>query len=488
MFTYACIGPACQKIHEPILDLTGSYAWGMEQTKRVAIYARISKDLTHKGLGVERQIADCKRYAADRGHEVVEVLIDNDISASGLKRRPSYLRLREMMTDRQVDLVLVYALDRLHRSMKELVEYIDLAEKTGIGIASITGGNINLASADGRLHAHMLGAFASAEREKTQERIKRKMRDLAEKGEWPGRRVYGFTAEGPEIVEEEAEVIREMAARILDGETLNFVASDFERRGIGTLQSTTWRASTVRTILYSARIAGHREHRGVITHRDAWPAIIDQETHYRLRARFAPGQGRGPKRGGPRKHLLTGLLRCGKCDGRMVFCLNGATRTPSYRCPKVQGNANCGALAIVAEPTVELLAEMLFEAHDRLAEAEPVDVDYAAWESKREQLAARKSQLAAAFGEGALEMAEWLVAKKVIETQMNALPAPPNTAGASSLRMTGTEAREAWPHFSEHQKRQAMERLWDRVIIHPRRIVTGEKIYDPSRVEPIWLS
>lgn len=460
----------------------------MGKETRVAIYARISRDSGGEGLGVARQLADCEAYSKKQGFTIVEKLVDNDISASGLKRRPSYLRLKEMMEQGEVDRVLVYAMDRLHRSMPELVEYIALCQQTGVGIHSLTGGTVNLATADGRLQAQILGAVASAELEKTRERIQRKMRDLAETGAWTQRRCYGYTAEGPEIVEEEAEIIREMADRVLEGEGLNAIARDLEARGITTIGSATWRASTISTILKSGRIAGHREHHGKIVARDAWPAIISQETHYRLRARFAPGQGRGPKPGGARKHLLTGILRCGKCGGRMVFVKNGRTRTPSYRCPKVQGNTNCGGLSIIAEPLEELLAEMVFLAHDRLDDVKQKDsaASLAEREDKREELETRKDELAKAFATGVVDMADWLTAKKVIEDQLSSLPV--TQLQSTRTTMTGDDLRAVWPTLSDKDKRQRMDDIWEKIIIHPRNIVTGQKVFDPSRVEPVWVS
>lgn len=465
------------------------YAWGMTSKKRVAIYARISRDVGGEGLGVARQVKDCEEYAARKGLAVVETLVDNDISASGLKKRPSYIRLKELMERREVDQVLVYAMDRLHRNLRELAEYIELCQKTDVGIHSLTGGTVNLSTADGRLQAQILGAVAAAEREKGRERIQRKMRDLAETGAWPGQRVYGYTAKGPEIVEEEAVIIREMAERVLEGEGLNSIARDLESRGVTTISSATWRASTISTILKSARIAGHREHHGKITARDVWPAIIDQETHYRLRARFAPGQGRGRKPGGPRKHLLTGLLRCGKCGGRLVYALNGRTKTPSYRCPKVQGNTNCGSLTIISEPLEELLAEMVFLTHDRLddVEQESGAASLAEWEAKRKELEQRKSELAKAFATGVVDLADWTIAKKVIEDQLNALPAPPQVMSART-RVTGDDLRAAWPTMADSVKRQRMDDIWERVTILPRNIVKGQKVFDPTRVEPVWLA
>src|SRR5690606_32175163 len=148
----------------------------------------------------------------------------------------------------------------------------------------------------------------------------------------------------------------------------------------------------------------------------------------------------------------TGLLRCGKCQGRLVFALNGRTKTPSYRCPKVQGNENCGQLSIVSAPLEELLAELLFRAHNRLDDTIDESAGSRAdWEAKHQALSRRKSELAKAFGAGAIELSEWMDAKKVIEDEMNALPAPPKS-NSTSQRITGDDLRASWPSMSASKK------------------------------------
>ncbi|MFJ2470555.1 recombinase family protein [Glutamicibacter sp. NPDC087583] len=452
--------------------------------KRAAIYARISRDMQKQGLGVARQMTDCRAYAAANGLEVVAELVDNDISASGLKKRPSYLELRELMEARGVDVVIVWSMDRLHRSMAELVDFIALSNSSGVGMVSVTGSAIDLSTAEGRFQAHIFGAVAAAEREKTQERIKRKALSLAQAGAWPAKRVYGYLASG-EVVEEEAEIIRELAARVLDGEGLNEVSRDLESRGIGTLNSATWRASTVRTLLYSARIAGHREHHGVIVARDCWPAILDQESHTLLRAKLAPGQS-GKKRGGPRKYLLTGLLTCSLCGTGLVRGLAGKSRVPNYRCPKNQGTKACGRLSINFDSTEEFLTEALFAAHDRLADATPdgQGPSLAEWTEARDRIEERRRRANLAMSEGVIEIDEWIEIRASFDRQIAELGEP--QMQTTRPRVTGAELRAAWPTMPTPIRRQLMEKAFEKVVVQPRRIVTGRKVFDPGRLEPVW--
>ncbi|WP_422390126.1 recombinase family protein [Arthrobacter sp. N1] len=453
--------------------------------KQAVIYTRISKDLEGLGLGVARQLNDCRDYASKNGYQVVEELEDNDISASGLAKRPSYLKLRELLATRAIDVVLVYALDRLHRNVRELVEYMELSQETNTAIESVVAGKVDLASADGRMVATILGAFGAAEREKTSERLLRKARANAEEGRWPGRRVYGYRADAT-IVPEEAGVIREIAQRILGGEGLNAVASSLNARGVPTLNGAAWRAATIVGIARSARIAGHREHHGVITKRDAWDRIVDDEDSILLRDMLAKGRSKGRPVGGPRKHLLTGLLVCGNCGAPMQRGLAGAQRVPNYRCAKNEGSQSCGRISISLRSTEEFVAAALFAAFDRPSQDEddPGEAERTHYVAESKRLEERKIKLAIMYGEGTIDVEEWMAASKSIKEQLQALPSP--RAKAKRRRATGSELAAAWPTMETSTRRALLDQVFVKITVMPRRIVTGAKVWDSGRLVPEW--
>src|SRR5690348_3663265 len=91
---------------------------------RAAIYCRISQDREGAGLGVDRQRSDCEALARKLGWDVVVAYTDNDLSAYGGKRRPGYRQLLDDLDAGRVNAVLVWHTDRLHRSPRELEEYV----------------------------------------------------------------------------------------------------------------------------------------------------------------------------------------------------------------------------------------------------------------------------------------------------------------------------------------------------------------------------
>lgn len=94
-----------------------------------AIYLRISSDPTGEQLGVTRQREDCERLCAEKGWTPVEY-VDNDISASSGKRRPSYERMLADIRDSKLGAVVCWDLDRLHRRPIELEAFMALADDT----------------------------------------------------------------------------------------------------------------------------------------------------------------------------------------------------------------------------------------------------------------------------------------------------------------------------------------------------------------------
>ncbi|WP_010358436.1 recombinase family protein, partial [Streptomyces acidiscabies] len=140
---------------------------------RAVIYCRISQDRTGAGLGIDRQREDCEALAARMGWEVVEVYVDNDVSAFSGKLRKGYRQMLADLNDGKATIVIVWHTDRLHRSPTELEEYIDLSDRRGIATHTVQAGSIDLTTPSGRMTARILGAVARQESEHKGERVAR---------------------------------------------------------------------------------------------------------------------------------------------------------------------------------------------------------------------------------------------------------------------------------------------------------------------------
>src|ERR1700733_413671 len=95
---------------------------------RAAIYVRISQDREGAGLGVKRQEQDCRELCAKLDFEAGDVYVDNDMSAYSGKPRPEYARMLQDAADGEFEAIVAWHTDRLHRSTRELEDFIDTVE------------------------------------------------------------------------------------------------------------------------------------------------------------------------------------------------------------------------------------------------------------------------------------------------------------------------------------------------------------------------
>jgi site-specific DNA recombinase len=127
------------------------------------IYARISSDPARTGLGVQRQLEDCRALAARLGWSVVDEYVDNDVSAYFRKRRPDYERMLVDLQERRRDALIAYHVDRLYRKPIELERLLEVAAPARALIRFVTGHDLDLSNSNGLMVIRMLVAVAANE-------------------------------------------------------------------------------------------------------------------------------------------------------------------------------------------------------------------------------------------------------------------------------------------------------------------------------------
>lgn len=243
------------------------------QPLRAAAYCRISNDPRGLEAGVSNQRERNLALIAEQGWSVVmdgdqDTFTDDDISASvfGEKERPAYQRLMAAMSRGEVDVVVAWAPDRLHRQPIELEAWIKLQEGTGTTVRTLQSGDWDLATPGGRAQARNMATWAAYESDLKSERVRLRMAGDAAKGRMHGpSRTFGLERVTNDngthtwrLVEEEAQVVRECVNRLLAGESLVGVARDLNRRGITTLAGAKWSHQSLRRLVISGRICGGR--------------------------------------------------------------------------------------------------------------------------------------------------------------------------------------------------------------------------------------
>jgi len=151
--------------------------------KRVGVYARVST--ADKGQDTELQLKDLRAFAQAREWQIHEEYVDEGISGM-LAKRPALDRLLKASRQRQIDVVLVWRLDRLGRSLKHLIMILDELQSLGVAFVALHE-QIDCTTATGQLMLHLLGAFAEFERALIRERVKAGLAHARTKGQRLGR-------------------------------------------------------------------------------------------------------------------------------------------------------------------------------------------------------------------------------------------------------------------------------------------------------------
>jgi DNA invertase Pin-like site-specific DNA recombinase len=459
--------------------------------RRAGVYTRISDDRAGQGLGVNRQDLDCTAMCERLGWEIVDRYVDNDITASQGKRRPNYERLMDDLRSGRIDAVASYHPDRLHRSPKELEHFIDVIESTGAAVATVLVGLYDLSTPSGRLIARTLGAFARYESEHKGERIRRKHLEIAQAGRRPGGgwRPFGFQTDGLTIDPEEAELVREAARRVIAGESIRSICTDWNDRGIPTTTGRTWNQTVMRRLLTAHSTAGLRELRGLVVPA-IWPAILDEATWRRTRAVLLDPDRR-TNFVHVRRYLLTGFLTCGRCGAKLVARPRSDKRR-AYVCARGPKFSGCGQLGVLAEPLEEAVAAVLFARADspRVVEAiraqharadeEDLLSQLAEDEAALEQLA-RDHYVDKVIGKGQFLAASQGLERRVAATRRRLLHQG-GDAVAAGWTGEGGALRTAWPTLNLHQRRAVLQAFVEEIRLGPA--VRGRNRFDPDRITP----
>lgn len=481
---------------------------------RAAIYARISEDQEGAGAGVARQVEDCRAEAAKRGWDVAEVYVDNDVSATRSKFRAEYSRMMKDIHAGKVDALVVYDPDRLTRTPREAEDILDLYDSRRFKFANVSG-DFNIDTDTGKLFFRMKATMSRYETDQTRKRLRRANDQRAQAGRAAPSIGYGYErADGVvRIVPEEARVIRDMVDRILAGEALRSIASDYNDRGVAPPSQRksrrhleagkplqVWNATKVRQTVRRASLAGLRVHRGVTLTDDAgepvrgqWEPIITRDQHERLAAMFNDPVRRINYAGRAPKYLLTGLLICGLCGdrlkrfpGRLTTTKSGGTKRqpPAYACP------GCTRIRRKQEPLDEFITEIVLQ---RLEQPDAVQLfvtgDPSAAQSIRDELAGVESRLSNAadeFADGNITMQQLTRISSRLNARRDELSVALRETMPAAIPegITGAQARESWARLNIEQRRTIIDML---LVVTVLPIGPGNaRTFDPSKIVVEW--
>jgi DNA invertase Pin-like site-specific DNA recombinase len=172
-------------------------------TLRAAFYTRVSTN----DQSTESQKREMLELAARRKWEVVEVFTDQGISgAKGREHRPGLDAMLKAALNREFDVIMVWAVDRLGRSLNNLIHTLQDLDKAKVGLY-IHQQNLDTTTPAGRAMFQMLGVFAEFERSMIQTRVKSGMAKMKAEGRKPGPK--GIEHSAPELYENVVKMLKE---------------------------------------------------------------------------------------------------------------------------------------------------------------------------------------------------------------------------------------------------------------------------------------
>ena len=345
-----------------------------KKPQRCAIYTRVSTDngLEQEFNSLHAQREAAQAYIKSQAHEGWKLIrdhYDDGGFSGGSLDRPALQKLLADIRERRIDIVVVYKVDRLTRSLTDFAKLVELFDGHGVAFVSVTQ-SFNTTSSMGRLTLNVLLSFAQFEREVTGERIRDKIAASKKKGLWVGGVVpLGYEVNDRKLIvnEEEAATVRLIFSRYLDLGSLSALQRDLRERGIVTRKRTLssgraigGRALTNGPLAYMLR---NRMYLGEINHRDkSYPGehqpIIDEKLFEAVRTKLTENL-----RGRRLRRQSSDALLMGK-----LFDDRGNPMTPSYAikkgvryryyvsCVLAQGRKeDAGSVARVAAQAVERL-------------------------------------------------------------------------------------------------------------------------------------
>lgn len=440
-----------------------------------AIYCRISQADDDDQTGVDRQERICREIAERRGLVIKSehVYVDNSRSAWSRKRkRPGWDRLLEHARDRGFRHIIAYHPDRLMRQPRDLEELLQVSDDQAITLHG-EANRRNLSDPDDRFILRIEVAHACRSSDDTSRRLKSAMEDRAREGKpQGGTRRFGYTMDGMTVVEDEAEIVREIFDRFLKGDGAAPMAHDLNRRGIKTANGKAWSAGTVRALLDSRHVASIRMHRGDEIGPGAWPAIIDagvwEETRSRREFRTAAHFERVSQN--PRHYyLLRGLVMCARCG--VLMSGGSRSRHGTYRCNRSGRNdekqcrrsVSADSLeGFVTDAAIDLLGKLQVDgqlATSNLAEETAVGLD-----DDQRQLA----ELNAMWAEKEINTADFRKMRGVIQGRISKAQRRVTIRPMVLLDgLTGSGARKAWfdDEMTDERRNAVLRFLFSGVLI-----------------------
>lgn len=300
---------------------------------RVAAYVRVSTDeQADKGNSIFEQQERLTAYCKAMNWSAPEFYIDEGYSAKNLKR-PAIANFLNDITSLRFDVILCTKLDRICRNLVELLQLVELFQNYNCRLVSASE-SFDTSTAAGRMVLQLLGMFAEFERERISERVRDNMKSIAKNtSRAMGKACFGYdVVDGGYVINEtEAEQVRWMFDLAEAGHGHRMIAKLLNERGVLTKAGKPWDQVNVKRLMTNETLKGARIYnkrnttKGQTKMREKSEWIVTEQNHQaiitpeqfdRVQLIF-DGRKRNHARAESETYLLTGVIYCKLCGGRM---------------------------------------------------------------------------------------------------------------------------------------------------------------------------
>lgn len=315
----------------------------MEEQKKViaGLYPRVStEDQSRFGHSLDEQEEKLKQLCEFKDYEIYKVYREEGVSAKNMER-PKFQEMIEDMKNGKINKIVVYKLDRLTRSIKDLESICTMLEEYNCSLESVAE-EINTDTANGKFFIRMLTILAQLEIERTSERTKFGLVGAAKKGHLSGRPPLGYKKidndKGIFIDEIQADVVRRIFKLYLDGMAVNSICKLFNEEEV---LNRKWPTTTVDKILSNQIYIGNMEYgkrtdNKIQIFEDVVPAIIDKNTFECVQKRKEKNLKNFTRK---LTYIFMQKIKCPKCNKIMGGCSSTSKNNEKhlyYKC------ASCG--------------------------------------------------------------------------------------------------------------------------------------------------
>lgn len=501
-------------------------------THLALLYDRVSEDKRKDRRSTEEQDAENRADCEENGWPIGRTFTDPDYSASrfAAKPRPEWPKVLAELEERRHTVLVLWESSRGERELEDWARMLNRCRHHGILIHITSNERTYDMRKPGDWKSLAQDGLDSAyESEKTSQRVQRTVRGQANKGRPHGRLNYGYRREYDrstgrllrQVLDEQprtafsracltptalisvgtytrAGIVKEIADRFLRGDTEYGIAKDLNDRGIPTSQHTErgWWPEHVRTLILRPAYIGKRVFRGKVIGDADWPAILEEDTHYRLVAKLT-APSRKASRDNAIVHELSGLAVCGVC-GYPMRVGKLSSGGPTYQCRRAGTGKGKGYHVACSKRFLEDFVREVVIA--RLSRPDVLDLltrdDSAAEDLRRilDEVAARRARLQtfydkATTGElsaGGLAAVERPLLEDIRQLEERAGRIQLVPVLRDLIKPDADDVAEQWDRFDVPRRREVIRALIAKIEVLPVGKKAGGRQDPRDSIRIIW--